>query len=64
MREEIRVTWRTSSFSAGDGNCVEVAVMGPGVGVRDTKNRRAGHLTVTPSTWRAFTRAVTGTALH
>ncbi|HEY3687995.1 MAG TPA: DUF397 domain-containing protein [Streptosporangiaceae bacterium] len=60
MREENRVIWRKSSFSAGDGNCVEVAVTRRGVGVRDTKNRPAGHLTVTRTAWLSFTRAITG----
>jgi len=59
MREEIRAVWRKSTYSAGDGNCVEVAATHEGIGVRDTKNRRAGRLTVPYTAWQAFTHAVT-----
>ncbi|GAA1946057.1 DUF397 domain-containing protein [Amycolatopsis minnesotensis] len=52
--------WRKSSYSGmggGDNNeCVEVAVSTETVGVRDTKDRAAGHLTVSPAAWAAFTR--------
>ncbi|MFC3998203.1 DUF397 domain-containing protein [Nocardiopsis sediminis] len=50
--------WRTSSYSAGNGNCVEVA---DGVGasaVRDSQNRGVGVLTFGTSEWRAFLEAV------
>ncbi|MEV8615936.1 DUF397 domain-containing protein [Amycolatopsis sp. NPDC051373] len=48
--------WRKSSRSSGgSNNCVEVAVSAtPRVGVRDTKDREAGHLTVTSEAWSAF----------
>lgn len=49
--------WRKSTYSGGNNpNCVEV---GPGsriVGVRDTANREAGSLFVSPKTWAAFVR--------
>jgi hypothetical protein len=46
--------WRKSSFSAS-GNCVEVAVDGHSVLLRDTKENGAGPvLTFTESEWRAF----------
>lgn len=64
MREEDRVAWRKSSFSAGDGNCVEVAATRTGVGVRDTKNRDAGNLTVPYPAWLAFAHAVTGATMR
>lgn len=52
---EVGAAWRTSSYSTSQGGqCVEV---GPGpafVGIRDTKNRALGQLTITPKTWRAF----------
>ncbi|MDX3188869.1 DUF397 domain-containing protein [Streptomyces sp. MN03-5084-2B] len=44
--------WRKSSYSGHDDNCVEVA-LGPVVGVRDTKARRAGQLTVSARAWRS-----------
>lgn len=53
-------TWRTSTYSGGSGgNCVEVGATPGYVGIRDTKNRPHGHLTVTPATWRTFIKAIT-----
>ena len=45
--------WRKPTRSNGSGNCVEVA-LGPVVGVRDTKNRQAGHLVLGSGAWSAF----------
>lgn len=52
--------WRKSSYSGGheQSDCVEVG-LGPGVvGIRDTKDRLAGQLTVSRTAWRAFVRRV------
>ncbi|HEY8414914.1 MAG TPA: DUF397 domain-containing protein [Thermaerobacter sp.] len=39
--------WRKSSHSGGNGgDCVELADLTPEVGIRDSKNPEAGHLTV------------------
>jgi hypothetical protein len=49
--------WRKSTHSTGvdDEACVEVAKLTNGIGVRDSKNPDAGHLTlITPD----FTRLV------
>ncbi|MEC3974720.1 DUF397 domain-containing protein [Amycolatopsis sp. H20-H5] len=47
--------WRKSSRSSGgSNNCVEVALATKTVGVRDTKDRAAGHLAVSPGAWGAF----------
>ncbi|MDR7302999.1 DUF397 domain-containing protein [Haloactinomyces albus] len=48
--------WRTSTRTQGQGQCVEVGFGGAGIGVRDTKNRAAGHLIVPPRQWHAFVR--------
>lgn len=45
--------WRKSSYS-GTGDCVEVAVCGDDVLVRDTKDPAGARLTFTVSEWRAF----------
>lgn len=48
--------WRTSSYSAGNGDCVEVASLPAEVLVRDTKDRSGGVLSFTPDQWRALQR--------
>lgn len=53
-------TWRKSSYSGENGSCVEVAIAGPLVGVRDSKNASAGHLTVASGGWSAFVGIVKG----
>ncbi|MBX6765917.1 MAG: DUF397 domain-containing protein [Actinomadura rubrobrunea] len=50
-----RATWRKSSRSNGaGGNCVEVAVLANGIGVRDSKAPDSGHLVLSPQAWAAF----------
>ncbi|MGW7204912.1 DUF397 domain-containing protein [Streptomyces sp. NPDC054837] len=52
-----RAQWRKSSYSGSSGGeCVEVADLTAHIAVRDSKNPRAGVLSVTPD---AFTRFVT-----
>lgn len=49
-------SWRTASYSGDNSNCVEVAA-GETVGVRDTKDRGGGQLSVS---WRSWTLALGG----
>jgi hypothetical protein len=44
--------WRKSSYTEGgtSSQCVELARLGAGVGIRDSKAPEAGHLTVTRRT--------------
>ncbi|MER7846586.1 DUF397 domain-containing protein [Kitasatospora sp. NPDC096077] len=47
--------WRKSTYSHGDGDCVEVAdgITGT-VPVRDSKDPHGPELTFTPAGWQAF----------
>jgi hypothetical protein len=47
--------WRTSSYTGGRGNCVEVAGAAHVVIVRDTKDRSGVVLSVPASAWQRFT---------
>lgn len=51
MREH---TWRKSSYSGDYGDCVEVATLTDGAGVRDSKAPEAGRVRVSDSGWRSF----------
>ncbi|MEU9017452.1 DUF397 domain-containing protein [Actinomadura sp. NPDC048394] len=43
------IEWRKASRSNASGNeCVEVAVLAEGRGIRDSKAPEAGHLTLSP----------------
>ncbi|MEV8608836.1 DUF397 domain-containing protein [Amycolatopsis sp. NPDC051373] len=46
--------WRQSSYTTDQSNCVEVATSPVEIGIRDTKDRAGGHLTVSPGAWVAF----------
>lgn len=52
--------WRKSSYTGnGDnGNCVEVAWVGPAVAVRDSKSPATGTLAVPQTSWARFLRTV------
>lgn len=48
------IVWQTSSYSAAQGDCVEVASTPAAVLVRDTKNRAGGVLSFTSEQWGTF----------
>ncbi|MFJ2444552.1 DUF397 domain-containing protein [Streptomyces sp. NPDC087658] len=55
------VAWRTSSYTAGNGNCVEVAPLPTtGIAFRDTKDRTLPAARVSRAAWAAFVTAVGG----
>jgi len=48
-------TWEKSSYSLGDGDCVEVAHLpGGAVALRDSKNPDVAPLRFTSAEWNAF----------
>ena len=53
------LSWRTATFTSGQGNCVEVAGLPDGgMAVRDTKDRDGGTLRFSAEAWRQFTSAI------
>lgn len=54
------VTWRKSRRSSGTGACTEVAYLGVGVAVRDSKDPDGPALRFSPAAWRAFTSGLKG----
>ncbi|MFG1873849.1 DUF397 domain-containing protein [Sphaerisporangium sp. NPDC049003] len=56
-----RVRWRKSSYSGGNGDCVEIGDLPHGsVAVRDSKNPTGPALIFTPGEWSAFLSGVRG----
>jgi hypothetical protein len=49
--------WRTSSYSVGSQNCVEIATAGPDALLRDSKHPEAGDLAFTRSELAALVAA-------
>jgi hypothetical protein len=49
-----RAFWRKSSHSGDGNNCVELARIPAGVGVRDSKNPTDGVLHLQPGAWRVL----------
>ena len=47
-------TWRKTSRSGANGNCVEVADLTTAIAVRDSKNPTGPALVFSPADWRAF----------
>ena len=54
-------TWRKSSRSATQGECVEIAQTPTATGIRDSKNPTGAYLILTPTQWAGvLTRVKSG----
>ena len=51
-------TWRKSSYSSAQGNCVEVCTDADTVAVRDSKNVPGPELTVSDQAWSGFVQGI------
>ncbi|MGW4381767.1 DUF397 domain-containing protein [Kitasatospora sp. NPDC004531] len=52
------LTWRKSSYSGGNGACVEIAVPGAAsIAVRDSKDPQGPQLRFSSASWAAFASA-------
>jgi hypothetical protein len=57
--DESAETWRKSSWSLANGNCVEVGCLaGKLVGVRDSKHPHGAMLRFTPAEWDTFVEGI------
>jgi hypothetical protein len=52
--DPISATWRTSSYTSGNGACVEIAELPDMTAVRDTKDRQGAMLIFSPLAWSRF----------
>ncbi|GAA4860193.1 DUF397 domain-containing protein [Saccharopolyspora cebuensis] len=58
LDELAQVTWRASSYSGPEGNCVEVGAAPGVVGVRDSKDRDGAVLVFDRQRWSRFLAAL------
>ncbi|MFJ6573321.1 DUF397 domain-containing protein [Streptomyces sp. NPDC091292] len=58
MKRVESAEWFKSSYSNGNGNCVEVAHLGDVVAMRDSKEQAGPVLTSTFEGWQAFIGSV------
>lgn len=59
MRDDLTpAVWRKSTYSSNQGACLEVADLGDGRAVRDSKHPTGPALVFTATEWAAFTAGV------
>jgi hypothetical protein len=58
MHDSNTLTWATSSYSGGNGACVEVATTTSGAFFRDTKDRGIPAAATSGAAWTSFLGAV------
>jgi len=49
-----RALWRKSTYSGGNGSCVEIADLGTAAAVRDSKDRNGPRLIFAADEWSSF----------
>ncbi|WP_344973885.1 DUF397 domain-containing protein [Salinactinospora qingdaonensis] len=47
-------SWKKSSFSGANPNCVECRTDSEAVDIRDTQHRHLGQISISSQEWRAF----------
>ena len=52
------LAWFKSSYSDGEGECMEIALTPHTIHIRDSKSPKARTLTVTSTSWTAFLRTL------
>lgn len=63
-KTKLSTEWKKSAYSGGNGGqCVEARRTSAGAAVRDTQNRRLGHLEADRREWTALLEAVKGSTL-
>jgi hypothetical protein len=61
----VGTSWRKSTHSGAQGDCIEVADDVPGaIPVRDSKHLTGPVLTFTPEAWRAFVAGIQAGGFH
>ena len=50
--------WRKSTYSGGNGSCVEIADLGAAAAVRDSKDRNGPKLIFAADEWRRFVDSI------
>lgn len=53
-----QAVWKKSSYSGGNGSCVEVADLGEHVAVRDSKDKAGPKLVFDREAWRGFVKQI------
>ncbi len=62
-RDDSAVEWRTSSYSGGGNDCVEVGFADAAPMVRDSKHRDGGVIRIEAAQWQEMLRAARAGAL-
>jgi Domain of unknown function (DUF397) len=53
-----RALWRKSTYSGGNGSCVEIADLGAAAAVRDSKDQNGPKLVFAADEWRSFIESI------